>query len=703
MKQTFAPVPLMLFLMKRALLLLAVAVTVTGCKESISDEDYAIADGQTIYEYLSSSEDFTLITALYERVHLGRTEEGSPLSSVLSARGNYTVFAPTDSAVHVYLDSIGVASIDELSDDDAELIAKSCIIDNGDADAYESADFPTEGSFAESNMNDRILTCAMDTIDNDIVYVINGSSPVVNADNDLTNGIVHVVSVVVSPSSDNVGERIIAADNMKIMGYLLTQTHWTDSLTKYIDQDYEEQYYEEVTDYRLASETSTVIYQNTSRYYGYTGLIETDDVYANEWGINLVTDEDGEVTNWKEVMDIITQKCQEVYGTEDANDLTSADNAINRFVAYHFLYGSMAYDRFVHHCNEYDYKYGSNILDPQTSSYPVNVWDYYTTMGQHRGLIKITQVGDEGFEADLEHTIYINRISTYNDTRTGDYRETGVKEAGIVISASNGDNDNNALNGFYYPIDHILMYTDEVRENLAGERMRIDVVTMHPEIASNNNRGCTNYRLFPNGYFSNILNETTSTVIIYLMDQGGGSWNDYQGDEFLVCGLYDFTMRIPPVPVTGTYELRMGVGMNAMRGMCQIYFGDDPLRMTPVGLPYDMRQSVSASNAEIPWEEDTGDEITDAENDKDLRNHGYLKGPQYYTITNGQANTPVRARGGSVACIRRIITQATLEADKEYYLRFKSVLRKTDSQFFMDYFELVPSAIYNGVQEEDIW
>jgi hypothetical protein len=44
-----------------------------------------------------------------------------------------------------------------------------------------------------------------------------------------------------------------------------------------------------------------------------------------------------------------------------------------------------------------------------------------------------------------------------------------------------------------------------------------------------------------------------------------------------------------------------------------------------------------------------------------------------------------------------------MDADQTYYLRFKSALKKSDSQFFMDYFEYVPTTVYNGAQEEDIW
>jgi murein L,D-transpeptidase YafK len=44
-----------------------------------------------------------------------------------------------------------------------------------------------------------------------------------------------------------------------------------------------------------------------------------------------------------------------------------------------------------------------------------------------------------------------------------------------------------------------------------------------------------------------------------------------------------------------------------------------------------------------------------------------------------------------------------MEANKTYYLRFKTALKKTDSQFFMDFFEIVPTNVYNGTLPEDIW
>lgn len=165
---------------------LGLSASFTSCSEDINEGDYAIAKKQTVTEYLKSQPQFTDICALFERVKLGNSADASVLASVMSARGNYTVFAPNNEAVEAYMRKVGANSLAELSDEDAGIIALNCVIDNGSESAYESADFPTPGTFAYSNLNDRTLTSAMDTIGNDIVYVINGTSQVVKADVELS-------------------------------------------------------------------------------------------------------------------------------------------------------------------------------------------------------------------------------------------------------------------------------------------------------------------------------------------------------------------------------------------------------------------------------------------------------------------------------------------------------------------------------------
>jgi hypothetical protein len=53
--------------------------------------------------------------------------------------------------------------------------------------------------------------------------------------------------------------------------------------------------------------------------------------------------------------------------------------------------------------------------------------------------------------------------------------------------------------------------------------------------------------------------------------------------------------------------------------------------------------------------------------------------------------------------MRRIVLTATMDPNKVYYLRMKSVLESTTRQLFIDYFELVPKNVYAGVYAEDKW
>ena len=50
-----------------------------------------------------------------------------------------------------------------------------------------------------------------------------------------------------------------------------------------------------------------------------------------------------------------------------------------------------------------------------------------------------------------------------------------------------------------------------------------------------------------------------------------------------------------------------------------------------------------------------------------------------------------------------MIFTGDLRAGQTYYVRFKSVLDDTNTQFFFDYLEFVPKIIYNGPIAEDKW
>lgn len=694
-----------------AALLVMSPIGVTSCTEDISEDAFAVKSMNTMMDCINETDDLSQIKALFNEVRLGRTSNASVLSSVLSARGNYTVFAPNDTAMANYVKQLtkGEAStIDALTMEQKEQIALNCVIDNGTSNAYEIAVFPSDGgTFPTSTLKDRRLSCEQKVDDNNIAYYeINGNAKVVISNVEVSNGMLHVVDHVIAPSTNSVAELVQSAGNMRIMGKLLTLTGYADSLSVKTDEE-------------VDFETEHLLYAGSTRRYvnhnfqymatrsvGYTAFIEPDEVFNSEWGVPMpvYNENTGEIDNWDDVFGELLNGLKGALGVDAiGSDYTNPANPLNQFVAYHLLDGNMSTDEFVHHFNEYDYNRGTdwnNTNDPK--AYSVNVWDYFTTKGSPRGLMKITQCPNQDF--------YINRISKYDDGFDGAYKELSFEPnansngLNIKVSTLNGEYDNNALNGFYFPIDHVLVYGPEAKKQLGGERIRIDMTTMLPEVVSNDLRGRA-ARYFPSGYFMNIINESQGTQI-YLLQAGfvnaNESWKDYQGDEFLVSGRFDFVLQLPPVPVEGQYEIRMGASLNPHRCMVQVYFGDSPYSTKPCGLPIDERESVSLIPGN-PWVEDTGDEATDRENDRNLRNQNYMKAPNYFCKDGTKGKTTCRNADKDSPALRRILTSEYMYPNKTYYLRFKSAIESDVTQLMLDYFEFVPKKVYNGEMPEDIW
>ena len=64
------------------------------------------------------------IIKIFKEVKLGLSENASPLSSVLTSRGNYTLFVPTNEALKAFIhDKLEVNSIDELTDEQKKQFA----------------------------------------------------------------------------------------------------------------------------------------------------------------------------------------------------------------------------------------------------------------------------------------------------------------------------------------------------------------------------------------------------------------------------------------------------------------------------------------------------------------------------------------------------------------------------------------------------
>ena len=710
----------------------------SSCQEEVDESNFAVKKEKTLADILDSEPSLSMARDLFKQVRLGKKgghkEDLSSVYSVLSARGNYTAFIPDNTAIENYLKTLQLSSIDELSEDQKELIVFSCVIDNGEQDAYQSIEFPNSGTFNLSNLYDRLLTCtetptATDTVERvkidpltllpeiqngdtvkvkyPIYYNIEKTCGVMRYDLQASNGWLHIMADVIAPTADYVYQVVQDAPNMKIMGRLLQET----GIWKWMDKERDLVYEERETPEDLVAQPGTFQVPEL-RYWAFTGFVEPDSIFELYGVPAPVTNEDGVITNWDEVLNGLKgcTKITTAYGTQDMDNLKSPNNPLYKFVKYHFVDGKYAPGKLVVHYTEFQYQYGSDQKNPQNRILPTDAWDYYTTIHpegivEEREPIKILQLGSRGVigESYDGNPIFINRFAEYDNGPRGTYEQIAIKPGGEGVLVHE-DRSISAANGYVYPIDDMLVFGEKERTLMGLERMRIDYTSIIHELSSNNLR-LGKYSMFPAGYFENLPLQNSSSNVLYLFcafsPLSSTGWCNFEGDEMMILGLYDVTFRIPPVPIAKEYEIRLGVSHNSLRGMCQLYFGDDINRLKPAGLPYDLRQSAPSVN--IPWVADIeDDEETNTENDKNMRNQGYMKGPQYFGWTDGKGSLDRMSRSYS-GHLRRIVAVERLEPGKSYYLRYKSALKKYDAQLQIDYIEIVPKEVYNGSTAEDVW
>lgn len=667
---------------KTILLLSVLTVAFNSCKEDIDDSDLYTFTGETVIKHLVNSPDtFSSYVQILERVHPSK-RSASTMHELLSARGHYTCFAPTNEAVALFLDSlyktgeIPSPELAEIPDSLAEAIVFNSIIDCGQADAYASTAF--DDPMPVNNMNDRPIrvTYANDAAGMSEIY-INVLSKVIRKDIEVENGYIHVVDHVISPSNATVSDLVEATPNTSFFGSLLKLTGWDAKTTSYRDYDYDDKD-EAGTTFKGASGKWQGKYPE-HRYLKYTMFVETDDVF-DALGITTVD----------QLKDYLKANAYYDASTSYGDDYESEDNAVNQFVAYHIVHVGLDWSNMVTWSNEYGY---SNINMNDGKHFSVNVWEYWETVGKHRRSIKVT-----GIRGNQKR---INRYSGYNKNS---YREvtSQIWLEGVNILQTNGEYDNSSLNGYYFPISSLLLWTRDVPEKVLNERMRYDICALLPEMIS---AGCRLNKIdswyFTPDYFENIPSMSKDTEFEYLPNTnnsgGSGQWLNYQSDEFNIRGTYDFVIKLPPVPYTGTYEIRYGVNANSNRGMAQVYVGTNPNHLDPVGIPLDLR--IGGGNAFVGWKSDAtlGSDEAINELDKQMRNNGYMKGPKYFCPGD---NIPGR---DCTNCLRRVIFTGQLNEGETYYLRFKSVLKNSESEFFFDYLELVPKSVYNGDVAEDKW
>ena len=744
--------------MKNKIFKLVLGLTVIGlpfasCTQEIDDSARYTLTEETLTDYCNNREYLSEFAKIMSEVPVSPYTKSS-VSQLLSARGNFILLAPTNNAIRLYLDSVankgiidrGLKHLDEITDKKVADSLKKVIVYNAvvDVSEYSSAfvyiaDLAPEKKtdtkvMSYSNLNNRFLSVNQnDTpyefIDEDGTtkkvlspYVFNTDCHIQKFDIKVHNGIIHEMVDVVAPSNDNMLDVLGKAEGVKCFAYMLSLCGLQDTLSKDEDATYHELYFSNPSKYAPPAHKTqgAGIKPFENRWYGFTAFAETDEVYKNLG----VVDGSGNLN-----LEALRQKLAAIQpaGLSQDDNYTDENNWLNYFVTYHLLPMKLNFDHMVIHYNETGYSF-----KVQGAKYTLTQNEYYTSMGKPR-ILKISEGGDQVVNGT--NGIRLNYFAKLN--RNNPMIVEQLINQGILVQNPTMREPKIAApkNGIIYPIDELLVYGSDVSENLGTERMRIDMTALFPELTNCNVRrqykNIGDYGFTRNYHFLSNMDWSEESNVYYFPGYNSG-WNNFMGDEFNVTGIYDITIKLPPIPYSTTYELRVGVSSNPYRGLMQVYFGSNKNSMPAAGIPLDMRMggvlrywvttfpNYSSQDSNVGWVEDSyaeEDQTMNDENDKRMRLQGFMKAPAGFVINPDEAigddvvanlSKTIRNKcntyGAAGNCMRRIVLRQDLQEGETYYVRFKSVLEDENSQLFLDYFELVPKAVYdNPMSPEDIW
>ena len=615
------------------LVLAGLSVLPVGCKsDDIEEGAMYTFTGQTIASFCEETPNLSMYYSLLER---------SGNVSLLNVYGHYTCFAPTNEAVQAFLDKHG-ATLETLSDDLLEKLVYNSLI-RSESTAYLTDDFP-DGALGQVSMADRTVNVSFTTAeDNTREIWINSQSKIVSANNEVHNGVVHVVNAVIEPTDLTLLEVMQQYPEFSIWA----EAYEATGLDKDMEDMYDDSYVNPYPDGCLYYN-----YPNWAPFkapdklkLGYTIFAETNEVLGKA-GINSL-----------ETMEKYASK---YYGTADLGNYESENNPLHKFIAYHMI------DRRLE-TNEFLY---SGTLT--TTEWASENCEYYETFLPYH--IIMVQAPASGASTG-------NRINLKSD---GSF---------VSYSSARGWYNIAARNGVIHALTNMLVYDENVMKNdVLHKRIRFDFFACAPHFVNNGMRwtltdlggkygGYTVTPDFCGKYF------TYNDAGVCLLWASTG-WSAYQEDEINMKESFDFTVRLIPVP-PGEYELRIGYRAEGWRGMSQL-FVDGAIAGTPV----DLRIGNNADDPRVGWQKDDETNDDGVENDKLMRNHGYMKAPE--SIWCWQNNgTTLR---DMYQALRIIVGRYDWRSGYgEHYLRVRSV-DFSGREFSCDYIELIPVDL---IKDED--
>lgn len=731
---------------------LAAVITVligiaSSCTDIWSEQHpgtFYITDGQTVATFLEEYQDedgnnpFTDFIAILQRAHLWAD---------LKTYGDRTVFAPTNDAIQEYLQQRMSEekdlekkhffdNVESLPDSINDSIAKTHICR---ASVFiKDMNKKENGTLPSSNLLDRYMTYSAVPDSSDptqirVAYMINQSSRIIEPDDSLVNGVVQVI------------DKVIAQSNLMIPGYLfannkkadflhkadifyqaLVLTKLNDTLEQYIDDTYPEPAYDstfaclEFNEKKLAVKYETAYETNgsangnadqtqrvvwpTQRLFKFTFFVVSDSILKAKYNITS--------------LDGLIAKAKEVYNdpAHINDDPKLPTSPLYKLISYHILPFWAYYNEF----NFTNEKIVNDYLDNKRSEKEkspahIDMQDFYETLHPY-AIMRISTPYDSK-AGNAKEKLFINRKGTVSD---GNLTHPGIRiwNPNEYQTLPNGQRfqTDQALNGGYYFVDDLLLFDDNTKAALKT-RMRFTGTTLSPDFMNSvrrdrmrNNDLPTTFAVtaFKRGYCRNFSASDQTLFVVRYQDKGWGCFNH---DEVNIRGIFNLTLRIPPVPEDNTYEIRIwgnALGSNAPkhdRGYVQFYFIEGNGNPVPCGLPVNMGLRPEDPQIGFIKDEDLKKDKSEEEgqdaiiaNDKAMRNRGYMKAP-----ASGQANgTNFRDEAG---CFRKIVYTTQLKHGTDYYLQFRQIQDMEDAVCPLCILEIVPKEIFDSSigEPEDIY
>ena len=263
--------------------------------------------------------------------------------AMLSTYGDFTVFAPNNEAMQKYMSAYQYKSVEDIPLAVCDTLARTHIIKSK---AFFTTDI-SEGTL-DMNMAETYITLSINSDaenNNAVVHYANNVARMVEYDDSVTNGVVHIVNNIIPRTSDKLPDVIAADSTVTIFTEALFKTGLSELLMPYEDKDYPEWGADKASQdsaytWNMSlickAEGADPIQWVQKRYFKYTAFIEPDSVYKAH-GINNINDL---IAHAKAVYDAVYPEDAGKYD----DDFHNRKNPLNRFISYHLFDRILLYD-----------------------------------------------------------------------------------------------------------------------------------------------------------------------------------------------------------------------------------------------------------------------------------------------------------------------------------------------------------------------